>query len=155
MSRAPRRQFLKTGSLGVAALAAGTAGYAKDAPEGRTPGQPEQGPPAQAPPAQAPAPAQPAQAPRTSRFQRNLDPVPASEPSMNFAAFTDTHVGQHVRSPNWDYAQHLDLLAKDIMDRALPCEFVVHLGDGAFNSTAFVNGVGLPDHLKSIYKNNL
>jgi hypothetical protein len=74
---------------------------------------------------------------------------------MNFAAFTDTHVGQHVRSPNWDFASYLDLLAKDIMDRALPCEFVVHLGDGAFNSTAFVNGVGLPDNLKSSYKNNL
>jgi hypothetical protein len=74
---------------------------------------------------------------------------------MNFAAFTDTHVGQHVRSPNWDYAQHLDRLAEDIMNNTLPCEFVVHLGDGAFNSTAFVNGVGLPDNLKSSYKNNL
>ena len=41
------------------------------------------------------------------------------------------------------------------MDRTLPCEFVVHLGDGAFNATAFVNGVGLPDNLKSNYKNNL
>jgi hypothetical protein len=44
---------------------------------------------------------------------------------MNFAAFTDTHVGQQMRSPNWDYAQHLDLLADDIMDKTLPCEFVV------------------------------
>jgi Calcineurin-like phosphoesterase len=74
---------------------------------------------------------------------------------MNFAAFTDTHVGQQYRSPNWDYAQHLDKLADDIMERTLPCEFVVHLGDGAFNATAFVNGVGLPDNLKSNYKNNL
>ena len=41
------------------------------------------------------------------------------------------------------------------MDNTLPCEFVIHLGDGAFNSTAFVNGVGLPDNLKSNYKNNL
>ena len=73
---------------------------------------------------------------------------------MNFAAFTDTHVGQQVRSPTWDYAQHLDLLADDIMDNTLPCEFVVHLGDGALNTTAFVNGVGLPDNLKSNYKNN-
>ena len=63
-----------------------------------------------------------------SRFNRNFDPVPASEPSMNFAAFTDTHVGQSHRSPNWDYAQHLDKLADDIMERTLPCEFVVHLG---------------------------
>src|SRR5262249_10603355 len=87
-------------------------------------------------------------------FHRNFDPVPASEPSMNFAVFTDTHVGQQVRSPTWDFAQHLDLLADDIMDNTLPCEFVVHLGDGAFNSTAFVNSVGLPDHLKSNYRNN-
>ena len=74
---------------------------------------------------------------------------------MNFAAFTDTHVGQSYRSPNWDYAQHLDKLAGDIMDRTLPCDFVVHLGDGAFNATAFVNGIGLPDNLKGNYKNNL
>ena len=90
-----------------------------------------------------------------SRFRRNFDPVPASEPSMNFAMFTDTHVGQKNRSPNWDFAQHLDKLAGDIMDNTLPCEFVVHLGDGAFNTTAFVNGVGLPDNLKSNYRNNL
>ena len=30
------------------------------------------------------------------------------------------------------------------MDNTLPCEFVVHLGDGASDNTAFVNGVGLP-----------
>jgi hypothetical protein len=68
---------------------------------------------------------------------------------MNFAAFTDTHVDQQMRSPNWDYAPHLDRLADDIMDNTLSCEFAVHLGDGAFNSTAFVNGVGLPENLKA------
>src|SRR5262249_4943106 len=88
-------------------------------------------------------------------FQRNFDPVPTTEPAMNFAVFTDTHVGQQVRSPTWDFAQHLDRLADDIMDNTLPCEFVVHLGDGAFNSTAFVNAVGLPETLNSNYKNNL
>jgi len=40
------------------------------------------------------------------------------------------------------------------MENTLPAEFVVHLGDGAFNTTAFVNGVGLPDSLKSDYRNN-
>jgi hypothetical protein len=54
-----------------------------------------------------------------------------------------------------DYADHLDHLADDIKENTLPCEFVVHLGDGAFNATAFVNGVGLPDNLKSDYRNNL
>ena len=148
-----RRKFLRVGALGAAALAAGATGQAKVAPE------PETETPGQAPTAQTPAPGQQAAgqaAPRpASRFQRNFDPVPATEPSMNFAAFTDTHVGQSMRSPNWDYAQHLDKLAGDIMERTLPCDFVVHLGDGAFNSTAFVNGVGLPDNLKSNYKNNL
>jgi len=98
-----------------------------------------------------------AQTPRTSasRFHRNFDPVPESEPSLNFAVFTDTHVGQRARSPQWDYADHLDLLADDILESTLPCEFVVHLGDGAFNATAFVNGVGLPDSLRSDYRNNL
>jgi hypothetical protein len=146
-----RRKFLRIGTLGAAALAAGAAGHAKVAPETEMPGQAGQTPPAQGPPAQGQTAPRP-QAP--SRFHRNFDPVPASEPSMNFAAFTDTHVGQQVRSPNWDYAQHLDLLADDIMDHTLPCEFVVHLGDGALNTTAFVNGVGLPDNLKSNYKNN-
>jgi hypothetical protein len=149
-----RRKFLRVGALGAAALAAGATGQAKVAPDLK---QKRRG--RQAPPAQTPAPGQQAPgqaAPRpASRFQRNFDPVPATEPSMNFAAFTDTHVGQSMRSPNWDYAQHLDKLAGDIMERTLPCDFVVHLGDGAFNSTAFVNGVGLPDNLKSNYKNNL
>src|SRR4051812_21896402 len=91
----PRRNFLRIGGLGVAALAAGAAAYAKDAPETATPGQAGQAPPAQAqtPPAQG-QPAQTAQPPRSSPYKRNFDPVPASEPSMNFAAFTDTHVGQ-------------------------------------------------------------
>ncbi len=73
---------------------------------------------------------------------------------MNFAVFTDTHVGQRARSPQWDYADHLDHLADDVMENTLPSEFVVHLGDGAFNATAFVNGVGLPDSLKSDHRNN-
>ncbi len=81
-------------------------------------------------------------------FHRNLDPMPAAEPSMSFAVFTDTHVGQSVRSPQWDYAQHLDRLVDDVMDNTLPCDFIVHLGDGAMNGTAFVNGVGLPDPYK-------
>ena len=145
-----RRQFLRVGGIGAAALAAGAAGRAPVEAEG-TPGQGAPGQTAQAPAGQATA--RPAQ--RTSPYKRNFDPVPASEPSMNFAAFTDTHVGQHNRSPNWDFAQYLDRLADDIMDNTLPCEFVVHLGDGAFNSTAFVNGVGLPDNLKGNPKNNL
>jgi len=69
----------------------------------------------------------------------------AAEDSLSFAAFTDTHVGQSIRSPKWGYAEYLDRLALDIMDNALPCEFVVHLGDGAYDNTAFVNGVGLPE----------
>ena len=143
-----RRKFLRIGTLGAAALAAGATGQAKVAPESEMPGQAGQTPPVQAPPAQGQPQGQAAaRAQAASRFKRNFDPVPASEPSMNFAAFTDTHVGQQVRSPGWDYAQHLDRLADDIMDNTLPCEFAVHLGDGAFNATAFVNGVGLPDNL--------
>jgi hypothetical protein len=148
MSKLGRRTFLKVG-LGAAGLAAGATGQTKAAPETETPDQAGQAPPAQTPPAQTPAP-RPA-----SQFRRNLDPVPATEPAMNFAMFTDTHVGQSYRSPNWDYAQHLDKLAGDIMERTLPCDFVVHLGDGAFNATAFVNGIGLPDNLKGNYRNNL
>ena len=148
-----RRKFLKVGGLGAAAIAAGAGAHGKATPETGVPPEVEQGQPAQTPAVQAP----PAQTPTprpASPYHRNFDPVPESEPSMNFAAFTDTHVGQQLRSPNWDYAQHLDKLAGDIMDNTLPCDFVVHLGDGAFNSTAFVNGVGLPDNLKSNYKNN-
>lgn len=152
MSQFGRRKFLKVGGLGAAAIAAGAATPTEVTPEDRAPGQSQQAqaPPAQGQPAQTPAGPRPA-----SPYKRNFDPVPASEPSMNFAAFTDTHVGQQLRSPNWDYAQNLDRLASDVMDSTLPCDFVVHLGDGAFNSTAFVNGVGLPDNLKANYKNNL
>ncbi len=84
----------------------------------------------------------------------NVDPAPP-ELSMSFAAFTDTHVGQSIRSPKWGYADYLDRLAGDIMDNTLPCEFVVHLGDGAYDNTAFVNGVRLPktvDPYKSNFK---
>ncbi len=88
------------------------------------------------------------------RFHRNFDPIPPDEPSLTFAAFADTHIGQQVRSRGWDYAQNLDKLADDIMENTLPCEFVVHMGDGALNTTAFVNGVGLPENLKSNPKNN-
>ena len=94
-----RRQFLKVGGIGAAGLAVGATGRAPLDAEA-TPGQ---GAPGQA---QAPAPqATPRPAPRTNQFKRNFDPVPAGEPCMNFAAFTDTHVGQHNRSPNWDFAQ--------------------------------------------------
>ena len=53
----------------------------------------------------------------------NVGPVDRIEDSMSFAAFTDTHVGQHTRSPQWGYADYLDRLAIDIMDNTLPCEF--------------------------------
>jgi hypothetical protein len=83
------------------------------------------------------------------------DAVPGAtpEPSMNFAAFTDTHVGQRTQKDKWGYADYLDRLADDIMDNTLPCEFVVHLGDGANDNTAFVNGIGLPKTMDP-YKNN-
>src|SRR4029079_773247 len=142
-------------------LAAGAAGCVPVVPQTGTgaPAAPVQPGPASAPGQPQPGVGSPGQG-RPMRaagpgFQRNFDPVPATEPAMNFAVFTDTHVGQQVRSPNWDFAQHLDRLADDIMDNTLPCEFVIHLGDGAFNATAFVNGVGLPENLKSNYKNNL
>jgi hypothetical protein len=80
-------------------------------------------------------------------------PGPAPEHSMSFAAFTDTHVGQRTQKPLWGYADYLDRLADDIMDSTPPCEFVVHLGDGASDNTAFVNGVGLPKTMDP-YKNN-
>ena len=83
----------------------------------------------------------------------NVDPVPSPEHSLNFAAFTDTHIGQRTLKDKWGYADYLDLLADDIMDNTPPCEFVVHLGDGARNNTAFVNGVGLPKTMDP-YKNN-
>ncbi|HEX5070614.1 MAG TPA: metallophosphoesterase [Vicinamibacterales bacterium] len=149
-----RRKFLRIGGLGAAAIAAGAARPVAATGQTAETEQAGQTTAAQTPPAQGQAPQAPPAPRPPSPFKRNFDPVPASEPSMNFAAFTDTHVGQSYRSPNWDYAQHLDKLADDIMERTLPCDFVVHLGDGAFNATAFVNGVGLPDNLKGSYKNN-
>jgi hypothetical protein len=83
----------------------------------------------------------------------NANPVPTPEHSMSFAAFTDTHVGQRTQNAKWGYADYLDRLADDIMDNTLPCEFVVHLGDGSNDNTAFVNGVGLPKTMDP-YKNN-
>lgn len=83
----------------------------------------------------------------------DVDPAPAPEHSMSFAAFTDTHVGQRTQNNKWGYADYLDLLAGDVMDNTLPCEFVVHLGDGSNDNTAFVNGVGLPKTMDP-YKNN-
>ena len=76
-----------------------------------------------------------------------------TEDSISFAAFTDTHVGQGTRNDKWGYAEYLDRLALDIMDNALPCEFVVHLGDASNDNTAFVNGVGLPEPINQM-KNN-
>ena len=73
---------------------------------------------------------------------------PARQSSLSFAAFTDTHVGGQAIRPQWGYAKHLDRLADEMMDKASPCEFVVHLGDGANNKTPFVNGVGLPKALE-------
>lgn len=78
-----RRKFLRVGTLSAAALAAGATGQAKVAPESEMPGQAGQTPPVQAPPAQG-QPAQGQAGPRpqaASRFKRNFDPVPASEPS--------------------------------------------------------------------------
>ena len=83
----------------------------------------------------------------------DTDRAEKADDSMSFAAFTDTHVGQQIRSPKWGYADYLDLLAQDIMDAAVPCEFVVHLGDGAYDNTAFVNGIGLPKSVDP-YKSN-
>jgi len=83
----------------------------------------------------------------------SFDGIETIKDSMNFAAFTDTHVGQRTSNPKWGYADYLDRLAQDIMDNTLPCEFAVHLGDGSNDNTAFVNGVGLPESMDP-YKNN-
>jgi len=83
----------------------------------------------------------------------HVDSVETVKDSMSFAAFTDTHVGQGTRNDKWGYAEYLDRLAQDIMENTLPCEFVVHLGDGSNDNTAFVNGVGLPEPINQI-KNN-
>jgi len=68
---------------------------------------------------------------------------------MNFAAFTDTHVGQKTRSPNWDFAEHLDLLADDIMDMGVCAGLVprqlrrlVHSGLPALTSHEPARGRG-------------
>jgi hypothetical protein len=89
----------------------------------------------------------------TLRATPQATPSPMPEPSMRFAAFTDTHVGGRTQKAQWGYADYLDRLADDIMDNTPPCEFVVHLGDGASDNTAFVNGVGLPKAVDP-YKNN-
>jgi hypothetical protein len=143
-----RRAFLKVGGLSAAALASGAAARGPVDADGVELDQGAAGQAAQRRGGQAPA-------RRGSQFRRNQDPVPEAAPKMHFAVFTDTHVGQFNRSPQWDFAQHLDKLADDIMDSALPCEFVVHLGDGAFNSTAHVNGVGLPENMQGDKRNNL
>ena len=62
-SQPGRRKFLRIGTLGAAALAAGATGQAKVAPETEMPEQAGQAPPAQAPPLQG----QPAQAPPARR----------------------------------------------------------------------------------------
>jgi hypothetical protein len=65
------------------------------------------------------------------------------EKKMNFAAFTDSHIGgQDLYS--WGFADHMDLLAQDIMDNTVPCDFTVHLGDIVMHSTSFVEGEGIP-----------
>ena len=89
-----------------------------------------------------------------SSMALNVGRGETNEDSMSFAAFTDTHVGQSTHKGKWGYADYLDKIARDIMDNTLPCEFVVHLGDGANDNTAFVNGVGLPESIDQ-YKNNL
>jgi hypothetical protein len=143
-----RRTFIRLGGLGAAAMASGAGAHGPAEGEGAVPGQGAEGQAAPARAGQTPA-------RRGSPFRRNFDPVPEAAPKMHFAVFTDTHVGQHNRSPQWDFAQHLDKLADDIMDHTLPCEFVVHLGVGAFNSTAHVNGVGLPENMQGDKKNTL
>jgi hypothetical protein len=66
-----------------------------------------------------------------------------TENKMNFAAFTDSHIGgQDLYS--WGFADHLDLLAQDIMNNTVPCDFTVHLGDIVMHSTSFVEGEGIP-----------
>jgi hypothetical protein len=84
---------------------------------------------------------------------RPTDGVERTPASLSFAAFTDTHVGQSIRSPKWGYADCLDRLAQDVMDNALPCEFVVHLGDASYDNAAFINGAGLPERWNQV-KNN-
>ena len=72
---------------------------------------------------------------------------------INFAAFTDTHVGALIET-SWGMADHLDSLAQDIMNNTVPCDFVVHLGDIVMHSAAYVEGEHLPAQYDQ-YKNNV
>ncbi len=71
---------------------------------------------------------------------------------INFAAFTDTHIGAEIET-GWGMADYADLLAQDIMNNTAPCDFVVHLGDIVMHSTAYVEGEGLPSQYNQ-YVNN-
>src|SRR5689334_12156822 len=81
-----RRKFIKVGSLSAAALAAGCAKVVPETGAGApvnavppsSPSQPGQVQPIGARPRAQAGPG----------FHRNYDPVPATEPSMSFAAFT-------------------------------------------------------------------
>ena len=66
-----------------------------------------------------------------------------TEKKISFAAFTDSHIGGNDLY-GWGFADHLDLLAQDIMNNTVPCDFTVHLGDIVMHSTSFVEGEGIP-----------
>ena len=66
---------------------------------------------------------------RTSQPAKKLSGSTMTE-AITFAAFTDTHVGVQVEHQGRGMAEHLDSLAKDIMNNTVPCDFVVHLGLG-------------------------
>ncbi|TRO54290.1 metallophosphoesterase [Candidatus Bathyarchaeota archaeon] len=72
---------------------------------------------------------------------------------MNFAAFADTHIGVHYEHNGRGMADHLDSLAKDIMNNTVPCDFVLHLGDIVMHSTAVIEGENLPAHRDPYYNN--
>ena len=72
---------------------------------------------------------------------------------VNFAAFTDTHIGGKIETPSWGMADYLDILAQDVMNNTVPCDFVVHLGDIVMHSTAYVEGEQLPSQYDQ-YMNN-
>jgi hypothetical protein len=75
------------------------------------------------------------------------------ENKMNFAAFTDNHVGSRCET-GWGQADYLDLLGQDVIHQTVPCEFAVNLGDLVHTTTAQLTGVGLPGSCDQ-YKNNL
>jgi hypothetical protein len=75
------------------------------------------------------------------------------ENEMNFAAFTDTHVGSRCDT-GWAQADYLDLLGQDVTDQTVPCEFAVNLGDIVHTTVAQLTGVGLPGSCDP-YTNNL